>query len=104
MKRALLVSSGTIAGLVAVMAYSPGEQVVSITSASSDSGLGAPLEGSGGLGGPAPEISESAAAQPAQATAAPSPATTTVGFGPATVISCHRCPVAPDRSAVWQTI
>ena len=66
MKRAILVSAGTIAGLAAVLSYSGAEATVASADTSSTGGASA------GLGGPAPMPSDAAPA-PGDSAAAPAP-------------------------------
>lgn len=66
MKRAILVSAGTIAGLAAVLSYSGAEANVASADTSSTGGASA------GLGGPAPMPSDGAPA-PSDSAAAPAP-------------------------------
>ncbi|MEI6229137.1 MAG: hypothetical protein WCP81_00270 [Actinomycetes bacterium] len=66
MKRAILVSAGTIAGLAAVLSYSGAEATVASADTSSTGGASA------GLGGPAPMTSDAAPA-PGDSAAAPAP-------------------------------
>ncbi|MFN8167407.1 MAG: hypothetical protein U0S36_01340 [Candidatus Nanopelagicales bacterium] len=66
MKRALLVSTGTVAGLAAVLSYSGGEAPAALADV--------PAGSVAGLGAPAPEESASPAAAAPAASAAPSKA------------------------------
>ncbi len=68
MKRAILVSAGTLAGLAAVLSYSAGDVPVSIAS-DVPGGTGSVA----GLGGPAPDASASAKPKPSASGAKPAP-------------------------------
>ena len=88
MKRAILVSAGTIAGLAAVLSYSGAEATVA--SADTSTGGGA----SAGLGGPAP-MASGAAPAPSDSAAAPAPADTAAAPAP----SDSAAPPAPATSS-----
>jgi uncharacterized protein with FMN-binding domain len=82
MKRAILVSTGTIAGLAAVLTYSGGDQVTAV-SASSSTGGGSVTGGPPPLPSDTPSDSATpAASAPATTAASPAAATTTAAAAP----------------------
>lgn len=104
MKRAILVSTGTLAGLAAVLTYSGGDQVPAMASGPSDTAaLGAPpaLDAS-------PSDSPSSSASPAATSASPSAASpsaaaaTTPAAAP-TKAAATKAAAAPTKAAAAPT-
>lgn len=101
MKRAILVSTGTVAGLAAVLTYSGGDQVTAVAaSAGAAAGAGSVTGGPPPLPSDSPSDTSSAAASPSAAAATTPAAATSAAAAPTKAAATPKPAAATTAAAV----